>query len=64
MDLYSSGEKFPKLYEVKHMVTLLEVILEKYKFVHPMNQNDNKLKEFFEINKIVKSFSVDKWNEH
>ena len=53
MDQYSQGKKFPQFHEIKGIITLLDVIIDKYKFIHPQDQNIHKINNFVLTNSVI-----------
>jgi len=45
------------------MVTLLQVIVEGYCFIDPMNRNERKLQPFQEIKEVLEAFDKSKWGK-
>lgn len=45
------------------MVTLLQVIVEGYCFIDPMNRNTSKIQPFQEIKEVLEAFDPSKWGK-
>ena len=60
--IFSHGYKYPKFHEISSVITLLDVIIEKYHFIHPMNLSFKKQERFIEIQEVIECFDVKEWD--